>query len=74
MTEPRKPRTRKSKGSDLELGIIVAAAWLCDAHGEDTLAEDLLQQHGVTHYGNCDEWDRERLEAAGIKLKEGWDD
>lgn len=34
MTEPRKPRTRKSKGSDLELGLIVAAGWLRDQSHE----------------------------------------
>lgn len=61
---------KKQKGSDLELGLIVAAAWLADAHGLDSVAQDLLNQHGVTHYGDCDEWDRERLEKAGIKLKE----
>lgn len=61
----------KPRLSQLEMGLICAAAFIADAHGADTYSRDILVQHGIRNCAGADSYDFERLLKADIIDKTG---
>lgn len=55
--------------SELQQGMVLAAAILASSHGEVTYAEEILAAASPINWREIDVYDRTALKKAGIKLK-----
>jgi hypothetical protein len=75
MTSPLKPKRRRNKPTEFELGVLLAAASLMRSADEPLYAADVLREFGLTE-ANCiglDEMDKDELrkicESEGLRLR-----